>query len=225
VVLPAHATTARAMARNHGATIVDDPKKGISHAINLGVRARRDEEFYAWMGDDDLFRPGGLLLLRALLQSNPGAVVSYGACDYISPQGVVLRTNRAGLLARAMLAWGPNLIPHPGSMIRIDALERVGLFDESLKYAMDLDVFLKLRALGSFVATRTPVSAFRWHAESLTVSARTASGDEAESIKRRHLPRFLRPISPLWTVPIKWAAARAAASLNATERKIESTSR
>lgn len=220
LVLPEGATEAKELARKHGAVLVDDPKKGISHAINLGVKARTDEEFYAWMGDDDLFRPGGLLMLRALLQANPKAVVAYGGCDYINPDGSTIRTNRAGKLARLMIPWGPNLIPHPGSMIRLDALEQSGMFDVALKYAMDLDMFLKLRALGSFVSTRTTVSAFRWHPESLTVSARQGSSDEAEQIKRRHLPPFLRPLSPLWSKPIKWAAGHAANSLNATDKKI-----
>ena len=44
---------------------------------------------------------------------------------------------------------------------------------------MDLDAFLKLRRRGRFVWTRETVSAFRWHAESLTVSDRSASSRES----------------------------------------------
>ena len=58
------------------------------------------------------------------------------------------RRSRAGRAARWLLPWGPDLIPHPGSIIRLDALRAIGLFDPSLKYAMDLDAFLSLRAHG-----------------------------------------------------------------------------
>ncbi|MGV8849425.1 MAG: glycosyltransferase [Propionibacteriaceae bacterium] len=210
IVLPAGALEARRVAEAHQAVVVEDPQKGISGAINAGIRAATSEEYYAWMGDDDLFRPGALTELRNLLKANPDAVVAYGACDYIDPAGRVIGTSGAGKAAQWLLPWGPDLIPHPGSMIRLSALRDVGLFDTSLKYTMDLDVFLKLRSRGRFVCTRRSVSAFRWHPESLTVSNRAASGREADAVKRRHLPRLLQPLSPAWHVPVQWAATLAA---------------
>ena len=36
------------------------------------MRAATDEEYYAWIGDDDLFRDGGLRTLRDLLDATPG---------------------------------------------------------------------------------------------------------------------------------------------------------
>ena len=175
VVAPVRATLARTLAREYGAKIVDDPGTGISEAINFGLRARRGETFYAWMGDDDLFRPGGLRTLQDLLQANPGAVLAFGGCDYIDAEGHVLALSNAGRLATFLLSWGPDLIPHPGTMIRLDALQRIGGFDPHLRYAMDLDAFLRLRAWGTFVWTRETVSAFRCHAESLKVANRKLS--------------------------------------------------
>ena len=210
VVLPANAVKARKLAEAHQAVVVEDPRRGISEAINAGILAATTEEYYAWMGDDDLFRPGALTQLRDLLVANPDAVVAYGGCDYIDPEGHVIGTSKAGRAAQWLLPWGPDLIPHPGSMIRLAALREVGMFDTSLKYVLDLDVFLKLRRVGRFVCTRRTVSAFRWHPNSLTVSGRAASSAEAETVKRRHLPPFLRPLSPLWHEPVKWAASVAA---------------
>lgn len=213
LVAPESATKARKLGVSYGATIVDDPKTGISDAINCGIAARNDEEFYAWMGDDDLYRDGGLLILQTLLDENPSAIVSYGACEYIDPTGRVLATSAAGKLAQWLLPWGPDLIPHPGSMIRLSELEAIGKFDPSLKYAMDLDAFLKLKKRGQFVSTKKVVSAFRWHPDSLTVAGRQASSLESESVKARHLPKSLRPIRFLWQYPVRWASAFAAKQL------------
>jgi len=215
VVMPAGAAAARELVAGYSAVIVDDPREGISAAINCGLAARTDEDFYAWIGDDDLFRAGGLLALRNLLGENPGAVLSYGGCEYIDPTGKVLAVSNAGSLAKFLLPWGPDLIPHPGTMIALDALEAIGGFDVTLKYAMDLDAFLKLRAHGSFVCTRTTVSAFRWHPDSLTVANRLNSSRESESVKTRHLVPLLRPISPLWNYPIRWASSFAARRVSA----------
>ncbi|WP_431279743.1 glycosyltransferase [Leifsonia poae] len=218
VIAPPSATEARALAAEHGAVIVDDPKTGISAAINRGVAARDGESYYAWIGDDDMFRAGGLARLKAMLDKDESAVLAYGGCEYIDPSGKILATSNAGGLAKVLLAWGPDLIPHPGTMIRLDALDAIGGFDEDLKYSMDLDAFLKLRRHGRFIWTRVPVSAFRWHPDSLTVANRRASSLESEGVKRRHLPAVLRPLSPLWNHPIRWASAYAAGRVNAQAR-------
>ncbi|MGV8911271.1 MAG: hypothetical protein ACOH14_01535 [Rhodoglobus sp.] len=220
VVAPPAAVAARSLAKSMGAIVVDDPKSGISAAINRGLDARTTETFYAWIGDDDLFRPGGLVKLKGVLDSSPKAVLSFGGCDYIDPEGRTLAVSNAGRLALFLLPWGPDLIPHPGTMIRLDALETIGGFDEDLKYAMDLDAFLKLRAHGDFAWTRDSVSAFRWHAESLTVANRLGSSREAEAVKRRHLPVVLRPISGLWHYPIRWASSAAAGRINARAKSL-----
>lgn len=210
VVAPSMAREAKELSMKYGAEVVDDPKYGISEAINCGIRMRKGEEFYAWMGDDDLFRNDGLAKLQSLLDADPLAVVAYGGCDYIDATGKILAQSRAGKLAQILLPWGPDLIPHPGSMIRLDALEQIGLFDQSLKFAMDLDAFLKLKKLGNFVCTREVVSAFRWHPDSLTVANRRNSSLESEAVKSKHLPNALRPIRFIWQYPIRWASSIAA---------------
>src|SRR4051812_24761946 len=75
VITPPTASEARELARAAGAVLVDDPKEGISAAINRGLAERDGESFYAWIGDDDLFRPGGLKALRSLLLANSSAVL------------------------------------------------------------------------------------------------------------------------------------------------------
>lgn len=215
VVAPSGATEARALAKKFKAKVVDDPKTGISAAINCGLAARSGETYYAWIGDDDLFRPGGLKLLKSMIDARPDSVVAYGGCEYIDPTGKILWLSAAGKLAQFLLPWGPDLIPHPGAMIRLDALEAIGGFDTKLKYAMDLDAFLSLRAHGNFVSTKTPVSAFRWHPDSLTVANRRNSSLESERVKRNHLPTLVRPISYLWSYPVRWASAIAARRVSA----------
>jgi glycosyltransferase involved in cell wall biosynthesis len=220
VVAPESASKARDLAVGHGATVVGDPKTGISAAINAGIEAAESESYYAWMGDDDLFRRGGLRRLLDLMTSGPDVVVAYGGCDYIDPNGAVIGTSRAGRVARWLLPWGPDLIPHPGSMIRLDAMRAAGLFDPTLRYAMDLDMFLRLRSRGRYLSTREPVSAFRWHPDSLTVANREASSAESEAVKRRHLPPALRPMAPVWETPVRWAASRAATAVSQRARRL-----
>ena len=57
---------------------------------------------------------------------------------------------RGGSLAVFLLPWGPDLIPHPGTMVRLDDLLAIGGFDPRAQVRMDLDAFLKLRRHGRF---------------------------------------------------------------------------
>jgi glycosyltransferase involved in cell wall biosynthesis len=209
VVLPVAATDARLLAVSFGADLVDDPKLGLAAAMNVGVAARAGETFYVGLGDDDLLRPHGIKTLLGLAAKLDNTVVAYGACDYIDGDSRIIGTNRAGRLASIVLSWGPNLIPHPGALIDLDALEKVGGFAENRPYTMDLDAFLRLKRIGRFVCTKVPVSAFRWHADSLTVADRKTSAREALDVKRNYLTGPVRGISLLWLGPISMATIAA----------------
>lgn len=218
VVTPASAREARELATREGAEIVDDPGKGMSAAINAGIAVSRDERFYIWLGDDDQFRPGGISRLMDVIESKPKAPVAYGACEYVDDGGRVLWTSRVGALAYWLIGYGPNLVPHPAALIRMDSLKAVGGYDEGLSLTMDLDLFLKLKRLGPFAHTRDVVSAFGWQPTSLTVQDRRASSAEARAVKRKHLPPALRVVEPLWEFPVQWASQIAAWRLDGQPR-------
>lgn len=202
VVVPQSATEARRIAEAHGALVVDDPRKGLSAAVNVGIAKANQESYFSWIGDDDELRPGGLRTLVDLIEQE-SAVVAFGACDYMDGDNRVFAVSRAGDWATRVLAWGPDLIPQPASLTRLEDLRAVGPFDESLRFVMDLDMFLRLRRRGRFVSTPQTVASYRWHPDALTVANRGVSIAEAEAVKRRHLPLPLRPIAPLWQVPVR----------------------
>ena len=213
LVAPVEASEARKMGTEFGAVLVDDPGCGMSAAMNAGRTIATTETATIWLGDDDAYEPGGLAKLYRELMRDPGTVVAYGACRYVDDSGQELWVSQAGALASKLIAFGPNLIPHPAAMIRLEALDSIGGYDESLRFVMDLDVFLRLRKLGRFVSTKTPVARFGWHGTSLTVAGRRDSEKEARMVKLRHLPGMLRPISGLWEWPVSWASRFAAKEL------------
>ncbi len=219
MVAPSSKRAARALGKKFGAVLVSDPGQGMSAAINAGLAQRTTEQTYIWIGDDDQFRPGGLATLTRLLERAPQAPVAYGGCDSVDDSDTMLWVSRAGRLASLILGFGPNLIPHLSAMMRLDALEAIGGYDERLRYAMDLDVLLRLKKRGPFVSTTTVTSAFGWQPSSLTVDNRSASAREARAVKRRYLPALLRWCEPLWAYPVAWASAFAAHRISAQTRQ------
>lgn len=213
LVAPASAIEARAIAAAAGAQIVDDPGN-LSAAINIGMSAASAYHRFAnWLGDDDLLAPGAITATATALERDPTVAVAYGHCNYVDGQGRHLWVSRAGRVAPHVLAWGPNLIPQPGMLFRLADFHAVGGLDVSLRFSMDLDLLLRLRRRGRLRSLGVPVASFRWHTGSLTVSDRAASLAESEQVKRRYLPRELRPIAALWELPVRGATHLAALSL------------
>jgi GT2 family glycosyltransferase len=220
VVVPTGRAEARALAREHGAVVVDDPGSQTA-AINVGVALASPGCAYVnWIGDDDLLTPGSLSATVGALARDPAAVVAYGACQYIDDAGRPLWVSRAGRWAERILSWGPDLIPQPGMLVRRSAWDAVGGVDESLRFAFDLDLLLRLRRSGGFVDVGSVVSAFRWHPDSLTVSDRTASLDESERVKRRYLSPTARRLAWSWEGPVRLATRMAAREVTRRARRL-----
>ena len=210
VVVPETAVEAQELAHRYQARILADPGRGMSAAINAALDSRQGEMYYTWLGDDDELVADGVWDLIGALEEDPEAVLAHGFCDYIDASGRRIGANRAGSLASLLMPWGPNLVPHPGTVVRFGALVQAGGFDEALRFVMDLDMFLRLRAVGTMTHRPVVASRFRWHPESATVADRAASSREAIKVKAQHLPVFLRALSPIWNYPVAWASLVAA---------------
>ena len=210
VVVAPITTEVTSLADRFKADLIADPGS-LAAAINLGAQhAGPHHEFVNWRGDDDLLEPGSLETITSALDRDPTAVVAYGACRYIDEGDRELWVSRAGPWANRILKWGPDLIPQPGMLVRLESWKSVGGLDESFRFAFDLDLLLKLQAIGSLVDVGQIVSSFRWHADSLTVGDRTTSMHESEIARRRALSPAARRLTWLWEGPIRVATRGAA---------------
>ena len=224
VVVPPDRPAARRSAELVGAAVVDDPG-GLAAAINAGWRlVGPQHEYVNWLGDDDLLAPGSLSTAVRALDENPDAVVAFGHCDYIDDEGRALFTSRAGRLAPWLMTWGPNLVPQPGALFRWSAVQAAGGLDESLSYAMDLDLLLRLRRQGRLVDCGRVLASFRWHPDSTTVANRSRSLAESAQVKHRHTSAWLRPLLTVTDPAVRWAtyaAARRVTTLSRAESGLD----
>ena len=180
-------------------SIVDDPGRGLAHAINTGINCLPTNVKYStWLGDDDRLVAGSLLKVSMYLDEKFDAAFVFGQCQYIDASGQKLWLNKSGKWTELLMLCGPQLIPQPGSLFRRSSFEQVGGLDENLKWAFDLDLFLKLRKAGKFGFLNEPLAEFRWHEGSLSVGSRQGSVDEASKVRRRHLPQGMKQASVVW---------------------------
>lgn len=206
------------IAASVGARWIADPGSQPA-AINAGIReALLCHEFVGWLNDDDLLEPESLDRTVGALDRYPDAVLAYGACRYIDEDRRELWISRAGSWAPRILKWGPDLIPQPGMLVRRSVWDQVGGVNDTMRFAFDLDLLLRIQPLGRFIDVGDVVSSFRWHADSLTVSDRTRSMQESEAARRRALSPTARRLAWVWERPVRVATRLAAAEVSRRAR-------
>ena len=174
------------VAERHGIAFVPQPRSGVGAAINAGWKAHgQHATLWGWLGDDDVLPPDSVATVVGVV-SRPGVVMAYGQCRYIDGEGHELWVAKPGRLAAVNLAGGVDLIPQPGSLAVAEAVRRVGMLDEDLRYAMDYDLFLRLRSVGRLAYVPAVVASFRWHEGSLTAGIDSGSEAEAAEVRARH---------------------------------------
>jgi hypothetical protein len=189
---------------------LDEVGTTLAGAIHQGFQALPPEvRFISWLGDDDLLKPDALTATSDFLLAHPKSSAVYGACDYIDENGKLIWRNRSGPWAAPLLRIGPDLIPQPGSLFRREAYDSTQGLRTDLGWAFDLDIFLQLSRVGRLSYIPRTLAAFRWHADSLSVGQRDRSVSEASAVRREFLRPWLRPISVVWEMPVRWATNRA----------------
>jgi hypothetical protein len=186
--------------------VLRDPGTGLAAAINAGFDAMPTQiEYINWLGDDDMLSPASLDICASRLDQDSSAVMVFGGCDYVDPDGQVVWTNKSGSFAGPLMRFGPDLIPQPGALFRREAFDISGGLNTSYSWAFDFDLFIKLSKIGKLIHIDSTLASFRWHPESLSVEYRSKSVSEASKVRVSHLPKLLRPISWIWEFPVKQA--------------------
>lgn len=155
--------------------LISEPDHGQSHALNKGF-ARADGEIFAWLNADDCYLPGALHRVAELWNESGGFDYLFGNCRLLNEQGRVLPD---GLSARLIdgtffLPASPQCVtPQPSSFFSARCFVAAGPLDESLHYAMDVDFWMRISALGlRFHVVDEYFACLRRHS-----AAKSAAGD------------------------------------------------
>ena len=166
--------------------LIEDEGKGLSAAINQGFYAKGNFEFFSWINDDDELTSGSLNRSVNFLNSNPNKDAVIGNLGYLSLKSNKIITNKVSRINLFISKIGPNIIPQPGSLIRKSAFDKQQLLNENYKYAMDLDMWLRILNNGQIGVIQENQSLMNWHSESITVINRKKASTEAFQIRYKN---------------------------------------
>jgi glycosyl transferase family 2 len=164
---------------------VSEQDRGQAHAINRGL-ARASGEIIAWLNSDDTYRPGALAAAAAAAARYPDAAVVYADANWVDTDGRLLRSVLSLPYDRHYLLREANCIPQSSAFLRRRAFLDAGGLDESLHFAMDYDLWLKLGQTGHLVHVPEVWSHARIHAAAKTSSGDIGYSKEVERVARKH---------------------------------------
>lgn len=167
---------------------ISEPDHGQAHAINKGWRQARGS-ILAYLNSDDLYLPGAVTQAVATLDAHPGAAAVYGEGYHVDEQGRILERYPTEPFEADRLQE-TCFISQPTVFLRRDAVERVGYLDESLRYCIDYDLWIRLARAGK-ILIHTPhyLASTRLHADAKTLGQRRQAHAEILQVIYRHFGR------------------------------------
>ena len=171
--------------------IIEDKGKGLSAAINQGFSEEGDFEFFSWINDDDELTLGSLSRSINFLISNTDKDAVIGNLSYLSSKSNTIFTINVSKINLFISKIGPNVIPQPGSLIRKSAFRDQIPLNEKYRFAMDLDMWLRILTNGQIGTIKEIQALMNWHSESITISNRKKASIEAFQVRYRNAQNII----------------------------------
>jgi hypothetical protein len=156
--------------------------------LNLGLRKARGE-YIARIDADDVATPDRLQRQVLHLDAHPEVGILGARIRFVDSAGRDRGLYREFVPPDAIhwrLALG-NVVPHPTVVLRRDLIERLGGYDEELRFAQDYDLWTRAVAAGSAVAVLPDVLCNYLVSEAqISAKNRPAQTETAVAVLRRY---------------------------------------
>jgi glycosyltransferase involved in cell wall biosynthesis len=163
---------------------VSEEDKGQAHAINKGWKLAKGEIF-AWLNSDDVYMPGAVSKAVQFLRANPAVGMVYGEADHIDEEGKIIdRYPTEKFDSRRLMET--CIICQPTAFIRRSVLENVGFLDESLKFSIDYDLWIRIAKKYQIGYLSEHLAQSRFYRDTKTLRDRAAVYRETVGMIKHH---------------------------------------
>ncbi|MQC27225.1 MAG: glycosyltransferase [Chloroflexi bacterium] len=163
---------------------------GQTDAINQGF-AKAKGKYLAWLNSDDVLLPNAVKEAVNFLEAHPEVGMVYGDADFINQNGEVVGRFKARQTDYRRLLRGFVHVPQPTALWRASLWEQVGPLDESIYFAMDYDLWVRLAKVSELRYHARNWAQFRLHADSKTMQGHTRAWPDMFTVQAREGGRWL----------------------------------
>jgi glycosyltransferase involved in cell wall biosynthesis len=148
---------------------VSEKDQGQSHAINKGFK-RATGDVLCWINSDDCLKPGALSCVAQQLSNYQDCLWLVGACELIDEHGNLTNIRKVNSISLSTFAnWNTNWFTQQSTFWTRTLLDKIGHLNESLHYAMDYDLWLRMFAESNPISINQVLAQYRFHANAKCV--------------------------------------------------------
>jgi glycosyltransferase involved in cell wall biosynthesis len=172
---------------------ISEKDHGQSEAINKGIRMSKGE-IIAWLNSDDTYLPGAVSKAVEYLEAHPDIVMVYGEGYLIDEKGFLKdRFQATQPFDLSTLINVRDFILQQTVFFRRRVLQQVGMLDESLRYGMDWDYWIRIGKKSKVAYIPDYLANLREYPEAKSFSGGLERFRELVTIMRRHSRRRFPP--------------------------------
>lgn len=166
------AALAERSARDGRVRLIEQDHRGVTVALNAGLRAVRGQ-FIARMDADDISAPYRFERQLAFLEAHREVVAVGSAVLQIDPEGLPIAVSKRAEDHESLveeLSHGRGGLAHPTAMIRREAMEACGGYDERFAVGQDKPLWMALSKQGRLANMPDVLLCYRRHLKSITAT-------------------------------------------------------
>ena len=169
----------------HLAYWVSERDAGQAAALNKGFN-KATGDIAGWINSDDYLAPGCLTEIAAVFKKDETIGIAYGDNQLIDENGKPLMLYSVPNISYKELLHGIPDIVQPGSFYKKSVLDKAGLLDESLRYVMDYDLWLRIGHISRISYIPAVLAFFRVHRFSKTKAEGYAFPGEMIKVRKKY---------------------------------------
>jgi len=178
--------------------VVSQENKGISSAINLGIKKMKGDLFKIMNSDDILYPECVELLTLEYAKINNKKVIVHGNCDLIDSEGEIIREwnqrnlNKLSQFEQNVVLLDHNTVINITSLFHKESFSKYGVFDESLRASVDYELWLRLCLQHGFRLhlLEKKLVKYRRHEQSITKRSLKENPNYSEAVRKLVLGRL-----------------------------------
>jgi len=167
-----------------------EPDKGQSDGLNKGFK-KASGEIIAWVNSDDALHENALYEVAKFFKENPDEIAVVGDQMIIDEEDNFIKVVESCPYSYDYLLNHAKGITQNSTFFKKEVFEKIGYLDESLHYAMDHDLFIRIASIKNMPYIPKTLAQFRIQPDAKTAEGGHNFAKDLLSIRKRYNGKLL----------------------------------